>query len=89
MTDDLLSFKKFYSDEDTHFIEKCHKAAVDKLNTLYPDKRITTYDYTTIAVDSDSVYCKDGVETYELGMINDEIPAMKRSSDDYIISFRI
>lgn len=89
MTEELFRFRKFYSGEDNNFVEQCNKAALEKLHTLFPGRRVTIYDYTTIAIDSDSVYCTEGFDTYELGMINDEIPAMQRTSDNNIITFRI
>ncbi len=87
MTEDLFVFKKFMADADPSQMERYYHAAMDKLQILYPGKRITSYDYQTIGIESDSVYSDTGVDIYELGMIDDEVPALRRQRDDHVITF--
>lgn len=87
--DDLFRFQRFRADEDAVLVEKCYKAAVDKLQTLYPGKRITSYGLTTIGIESDSLYATTGQDSYELGLVDEETPALMRTRDESIITFRI
>lgn len=87
--DDLLHFKKFLSDADEQLVESCFKAAIDKLQTLYPGKKITTYGQTVIGIESDSLYADNGQEIYYLGVVDDELPALLRQSDNNLITFRV
>lgn len=89
MDKDLFLFRKFLSDEDNVLVKKCYIGAIDKLQTLYPGKRIITYDYRTLGIESDSLYCENGFDIYELGLVNDEIHAMKRQSDQQVLTFCI
>lgn len=86
---DLFVFRKFYLDEDTAELERCQRAAIDKLQTLYPGKRITAYDSLTLGIESDSLYSDTGIDTYELGTIDDEIYAIRNTRDGEVITFRL
>lgn len=87
--DDLFVFRKFMMDEQTDATETYHRAAIDKLQTLFPDKRITEYDEFTIGVETDSLYSETGTDTYELGTVDNEILALRNTRDNNVITFRI
>lgn len=82
-------FCRFLADEDPDFLETCERAAREKLETLYPLKKIISGDSFSIAIESDSYLAENGVETYLIGMVDDEIPAIQRVSDGQIITFRV
>ena len=82
-------FRKFLLDEDDIDVSLCHKAAVDKLQTLYPTKRITTYDTLTIGIETDSLYSDTGIDTYELGTVDWDTPAIRNTRSGEVITFRI
>lgn len=87
--DDLFVFRKFRVFDDERLLTRCHKAALDKLHTLFPDKKVTRYDLTTLGIQTDSYYSLTGIDTYELGMVNDEVPAMRNTRDGEVITYRI
>lgn len=86
--DDILSFKRFILDEDDAVVSRCSRGAMDKLHTLYPGKRITTYDNITLGVETDSLYSETGTDIYELGLVDGEMPAMRCVRTDEVITFR-
>jgi hypothetical protein len=86
---DFFVFSKFYSDEEQDKMEKYCSAAFDKLQTLYPGKKIMQQGHTTLCIESDSLYAEKGIDTYEIGLINGEIPAMCRTRDSEVITFRV
>ena len=86
---DFFVFSKFYCDEEQSKMEKYCSAALDKLQTLYPGKKITQHNYNTLRIESDSLYAENGIDIYELGLIDEEIPAMRRTRDSEIITFRV
>ena len=88
-TEDLFVFRKFLLDENSPETEKMMEAALDKLQTLYPGKHITRYDSLTLGIETDSYYSPTGIDTYELGLIDNEIPALRNTRDDNVITFRI
>ena len=49
--DDLLSFRRFTLDDDDAVVVGCCRGAMDKLQTLYPGKRITNYGDITLGVE--------------------------------------
>ena len=86
---DLFKFRKFMADDDSAVIDECHRAALDKLHTLFPEKRVMTYDNCTIGIETDSLYSDTGLDTYELGVVDGEIYAMRNTRDGEVITFRI
>lgn len=76
-------------DDDSQLVEKCHEAAIDKLQTLFPGKKITTHNLRTISIPTTRLDSPTPYDIYELGLIDEEIPAMKRQDDDHTITFRI
>lgn len=87
--DDLFIFRKFRLDESHDFLDICRCAAIEKLQTLFPGKRITTYDATTLGIETDSLYSETGIDLYELGLVDDELPAMRNASNDNVTTFRV
>lgn len=87
--EDLLEFKRFDCSAGYDYVHPYFVAALDKLHTLFPGKHVVTYDQTTLGVDSDFVDSETGVDVYELGLVDDEIPAMRRVRDGLVTTFRI
>lgn len=87
--EELFHFRRFLADEDEEFVEKCYEAAVEKLQTLFPGKRITAYGQTEIGIESDSVYASNGQDRYVLGLVDGETPALWRAGDEELITFRV
>lgn len=87
--DDLLVFRKFHLDEAPDFLDACREAAIEKLQTLFPGKRITTYDATTLGIETDSLYSDTGIDIYDLGLVDDELPAMRCAANDNVTTFRV
>ena len=85
--EDLFTFRRMPIDEPQ--IEDYHKAAVEKLQTLYPTKHINTYDMQTIGIETDSLYSETGIDTYELGFIDDETPSIRNTRSEEVITFRV
>lgn len=86
---DLFVFRKLLMGQAEDSVQAYHAAAVEKLQTLYPGKRITSYDELTIGIETDSVYSDTGIDTYILGLVDDEIPAIQNTRDSEVITFRI
>lgn len=87
--EDLLEFRRFdcsaaYDDVHPYFI-----AALEKLQTLYPGRRVVEYDHLTLGIDSDFMDSETGVDVYELGLVDGEVPAMRRVADGTVVTFRI
>ena len=89
MAEDFLTFKRFPVEEDEEFLSQCLDAAIEKLQTLYPNKRIVSSDIYSICIESDSLYVENGIETYLLGFQDDEVPAIQRLSDGEVFTFRV
>lgn len=89
MSESIYTFRRFLLDSPDDKLSTCHLAALDKLQTLFPGRRITTYDLITFGIETDSYYSATGIDTYELGLIDDEIPALRNTRDGEIITFRI
>lgn len=87
--DELLTFRKFNYEADPEFLRLCREAAIEKLQTLFPGKRITTYDDVTLGIETDSLYSDTGIDTYELGLVDYELPAMRCTANDNVTTFRI
>lgn len=83
----IFQFTRLYIN-DIH-ADDYHRAAIEKLQTLYPNKRITSYDLQTIGIETDSLYSDTGIDTYELGLVDDEIPAIRNTRNDEVITFRV
>ena len=88
MTEEFV-FRRFLADEDEQLLEACERAAREKLETLYPLKRITAGDAFSITIESDSYHAENGTEIYLIGLVDDEVPAMQRVTDGQIITFRV
>lgn len=86
---ELLTFRKFRFDEESSETDLCREAAIDKLQTLFPGKRITIYDSFTFGIETDSLYSDSGIDTYELGIIDDELYAICNARDLNVFTFRI
>ncbi len=86
---DLFVFNRFNEGDDEQLVSDCHQGAVDKLQTLFPGKRITTYDRITIGIETDSYYSETGIDTYELGMVDGEVPAIRNTRDGEVLTFRV
>ncbi len=86
---DIFVFRKYMLDDKTEDTDNCLHAAIDKLQTLYPDKRVIVYDNLTIGIETDSLYSDSGIDTYELGMVDDEINAIRNTRDGNVITFRM
>lgn len=84
--EEIFLFRRFIT--ETPETEAYHCAAIEKLQTLYPHKKIKATDGLSIEIETDSLYCDSGIETYELGMINNELPALKCLSSGDVITFR-
>lgn len=87
-SENLFVFRRFLMDEDQCEVDECHKGAIDKLQTLYPGKKIIAYDMFTIGVETDSLYSDSGTDTYELGKVDWEIPAVRNTRNGEVITFR-
>lgn len=87
--DDLFVFHRFNEADDEAFVRQCHHAALDKLQTLFPGKQLTVYDHLTIGIATDSFYSETGIDTYELGLVDDEIPAIRNTRDGEVLTFRV
>ena len=86
MNEAIISFRRLYIDNPQ--AEEYHKAAIEKLQTLYPDMQSTTYDLLTIGIQTDSLYSATGLDTYELGLIDGETPALRNTRTEELITFR-
>lgn len=87
--EELFVFRKFMTDEDGAEVDACFRGAMDKLQTLYPGRNVVAYDARTIGIGTDSLYSETGMDTYELGMVDGEIPAMRNTRDGEVITFRV
>lgn len=85
----ILTFRKFLLNEETPETDLCREAAIDKLQTLYPGKRITIYDSFTFGIETDSLYSESGIDIYELGTVDDELYAIRNTRDLNVITFRV
>ncbi len=88
-SDELLVFRKFTAYHYGPELNKFMTAAIDKLQTLFPEKNITRYDDTTLGIETDYLYSDTGIDIYDLGMLDECVPALRRVRDDYIVTFRI
>jgi hypothetical protein len=86
--DGLLDFRRFTLGDDDNVAARCLRGAVDKLQTLYPGKRITTYDNITLGVETDSLYSETGTDIYELGLVDEELSAMRCVRTGEVLTFR-
>lgn len=89
MSDSLLQFRRLTEDEAGIDRDAFLQAALDKLQTLYPGKKTTVVGTTTISMETDSIYAENGMENYDIGLLDGEIPALRRMSDGEVFSFRV
>ena len=85
---DILVFTKYMMDCDAAVAARHMLAAVEKLLSLYPGKRVLQLDALTLTVETDSLYSDTGVDVYELGLVDKEIPAIRCVRDGRVITFR-
>ncbi|MDO4955557.1 MAG: hypothetical protein Q4E60_00865 [Bacteroidales bacterium] len=85
----MNDFRKFLIDEDPEEMAACFAAARDKLETLFPCHAISYHDYYALFIESDSYYAENGMDTYELGLVDEEYPAMRRIRDGEVFTFRV
>jgi len=86
---DVLVFRKYQLDEISSVTDRYLQAAIDKLQTLYPERPVTRYDSLTLGISTDSLYSITGYDTYELGLVDDEVPAIRNQRDGTVLTFRI
>lgn len=86
---DVLVFRKFLLDEVSPQTDRYLQAAIDKLQTLYPDRPVTRYDSLTLGISTDSLYSDTGTDTYQLGLVDDEIPAIRCERNGSVLTFRV
>lgn len=86
---DALVFRKLYEETDRVNMQLFRKAAIDKLSTLYPGNSIFDYGTFTIGISSDSLYAENGIDIYDMGLVDDELPALQRQRDGEVITLRI
>lgn len=89
MSEELFVFRKFLPGEHEDEIAALHNAAIEKLQTLFPGRRLTSYDMFDIGMETDNLYSETGTDTYELGLVDDEIPAIRNTRTDDVITFRV
>ena len=89
MPNDLFHFQRFLADVDPAYLERCYNGAKEKFGILFPGKRIITYDQRTLGVETDEPDAVNGYDIYELGLVDDEIPAMQCQRTEKVITFRI
>lgn len=84
---DIFVFRKFLPGERDGESHAYREAALEKLHTLHPGSRLTVYDDFTITLSPG----RDGThaDTYVLGLVDDEIPAMQNTSTEEVTTFRI
>lgn len=87
--EELLVFRKFMMDMAGDQSAPYLQAAIEKLHTLFPGHQVVAYDELTIGVETDSLYSDTGIDTYELGLLDGEVPAIRCQRDDRIITFRL
>lgn len=87
--EELLVFTRFMLDSDAAETAHYMEAAKEKLHTLYPDKRVVETSAVTLSVETDSLYSETGIDTYELGLVDNEIPAIRCERDGRVITFRV
>ena len=89
MESDRFVFRKFRLDADSGLLERCHAAALEKLQTLSPGDAVRTADVATLRIATCAPDAEDGMDTYELGMLDNEIPCMRNCRNDEVITFRV
>ncbi len=89
MSNDILVFKKLRLDADATLLERYRHAAMEKLHTLFPGDRVTATDATTLCIATDAPYAENGLDTYDIGLLDDEIPCMRNNRNEEVITFRV
>ena len=87
--DELFVFCRFLMDEDADLLQRVQEAAVEKLQTLFPGHRLVVYDALTLGIDTDSPMSETGVDLYETGLVDGEVPAMRNTRDGNVITLRV
>lgn len=87
--DELFVFRRFLMDEDADLLQRVQDAAVEKLQTLFPGHRLVVYDALTLGIDTDSPMSETGVDLYETGLVDGEVPAMRNTRDGNVITLRV
>lgn len=81
-------FTRFLINEADGLAQNYYDAAIEKLQTLFPGKNIVGYDNLTIGIETDSLYSDTGMDLYDLGLVDGEIPAIRNQRDGCVITFR-
>ena len=89
MSEELFVFRKFLPGECEDEIASLHDAAIEKLQTLFPGRRLTSYDLLDIGLETDCLYSETGTDSYELGLVDGEVPAIRNIRTDEVITFRV
>lgn len=89
MSDELFHFKRFLADVSPDILQDCYDGAVEKFNVLYPGRKVITYDQRTLGLETDDLDAPNGYDIYELGLVDEEMPAMKCTRTERIITYRI
>lgn len=82
---DIFVFRKFLPGEQTDKARLYLDAAVEKLQTMHPGCKVIIYDEHTVAMSEHG----EDLETFVLGMVDDEIPAMQSVISDEVTTFRV
>ncbi|MBQ0163569.1 MAG: hypothetical protein KBS75_00020 [Bacteroidales bacterium] len=85
----VQDFVPFRFDADSVLLERIQKAAIEKLQTLFPDKGIVAYDLLTLGIGTDSLYSDTGLDIYELGLAEGDVPAIRNQRDACVITLRV
>lgn len=89
MSEELFVFRKFLPGEREDETASLHDAAIEKLQTLFPGRRLTSYDLLDIGLETDCLYSETGTDSYELGLVDGEVPAIRNIRTDEVITFRV
>ncbi len=84
---DIFVFRKFLPGEQTDKARLYLDAAVEKLQTMHPGCKVIIYDEHTIAIPRHEN--GEELETFVLGLVDGEIPAMQSVISDEVTTFRI
>lgn len=88
--DNLFVFRRFFAaEQDETSCRAFQQAAVDKLQTLYPGQRILVLDENTIGVEDPESSSASGLILYDLGLVDEEIPAIMNRETEDTLTFRV
>ncbi|MCI5450876.1 hypothetical protein MR532_03305 [bacterium] len=85
--EDIFVFRRFMTGDIVDESHTYRDAAIEKLQTLFPGKRLTVYDDFTIGVED--VCCEGRFALHVLGLVDGEIPAIQNTESEEVITYRI